>query len=68
MKMSEMRDMTSDELLKLLEDHREGLFNLRFQNAKNRIENPYKMKIMKKDIARILTLLTERKRANKLKD
>jgi len=61
MKMSQIREMTNDELLKMLEDLREGLFNLRFQNAKNRIENPYKMKIMKKDIARILTLLTERK-------
>lgn len=68
MKMTEMRDMTNDELLKLLEDNREGLFNLRFQNAKNQIENPYKMKTMKKDIARILTLLNERKRANKAKD
>ena len=61
MKMSQIREMTNDELLKMLEDLREGLFNLRFQNAKNRIENPYKMKTMKKDIARILTLLTERK-------
>ncbi len=60
MKMSDMRELSNEELIKMLDDLREGLFNLRFQNAKNRIENPYKMKFMKKDIARILTLLSER--------
>jgi len=63
MKMSDMRELNNDELVRMLEDLKEGLFNLRFQNAKNPIENPYKMKVMKKDIARILTLLTERKNA-----
>jgi len=60
MKMSEIRELSNEELVNMLEDIREGLFNLRFQNAKNRIENPNKMRFMKKDIARILTLLSER--------
>ena len=62
MKMSELRELTDDELTQKIEDLREELFNLRFQNARNPIENPLKMRFIKKDIARILTLLTERKR------
>ncbi len=61
MKMSELREMTDDELMQKIEDLREELFNLRFQNVRNRLENPLKMRFKKKDIARILTLLTERK-------
>lgn len=60
MKMSELREFTDDELQQKLEDLREELFNLRFQNARNPIENPLKMRFIRKDIARILTLLTER--------
>ncbi len=60
MKMSELRELTDDELKQKVEDLREELFNLRFQNARNRLENPLKMRFIRKDIARILTLLTER--------
>jgi large subunit ribosomal protein L29 len=62
MKMSELRELTDDELTQKIEDLREELFNLRFQNARNPLENPLKMRFIKKDIAKILTLLTERKR------
>lgn len=61
MKMSELRELTEDELTQKVEDLREELFNLRFQNARNRLENPLRMRFIRKDIARILTLLTERK-------
>ncbi|MBW6516815.1 MAG: 50S ribosomal protein L29 [Candidatus Cloacimonetes bacterium] len=61
MKMSEIRELTDDELKQKVEDLREELFNLRFQNARNPLENPLKMRFIRKDIARILTLLTERK-------
>ena len=61
MKMSELRELTDDELTQKIEDLREELFNLRFQNARNPLENPLKMRFIKKDIAKILTLLTERK-------
>lgn len=60
MKMSELREMTDDELRQKEEDLREELFNLRFQNARNRLENPLKLRFIRKDIAKILTLLTER--------
>ena len=60
MKMSEIRELTNDELKQKVEDMREELFNLRFQNARNRLENPLKLRFIRKDIARILTLLTER--------
>ena len=61
MKMSELRELTEDELKQKVEDLREELFNLRFQNARNRLENPLRMRFIRKDIAKILTLLTERK-------
>jgi large subunit ribosomal protein L29 len=61
MKMSELRELTEDELTQKVEDLREELFNLRFQNARNRLENPLRMRFIRKDIAKILTLLTERK-------
>jgi large subunit ribosomal protein L29 len=60
MKMSEIRELTDDELRQKVDDLREELFNLRFQNARNRLENPLKLRFIRKDIARILTLLTER--------
>ena len=60
MNMSELRELTDYELKQKVEDLREELFNLRFQNARNRLENPLKMRFIRKDIARILTLLTER--------
>jgi len=63
MKMSELREMTDDELMQKVEDLREELFNLRFQNVRNRLENPLKMRVKRKDIARILTLLTERNKS-----
>ncbi len=62
MKMSEIRELTDDELMQKMEDLREELFNLRFQNSRNRLENPLKMRFIRKDIARILTSLTERKK------
>lgn len=60
MKMSEFRELTKEELQVKLDESKEELFNLRFQDATNRLENPMRMKALKKDIARIKTLLTER--------
>ncbi|MCB5230477.1 MAG: 50S ribosomal protein L29 [Candidatus Cloacimonas sp.] len=61
MKASELRELSVEELKTKLEDLREELFNLRFQNARNPLENPLKMRFVRKDIARVLTILTERK-------
>ncbi len=60
MKMSEFRELTKEELQVKLDESKEELFNLRFQDATNRLENPMRMKALKKDIARIKTLQTER--------
>jgi len=60
MKISELRDLTNEEIAKKLQDSQEELFNLRFQKSMNRLENGNKLNEVKKDIARMKTLLTER--------
>ncbi|MEA2097044.1 MAG: 50S ribosomal protein L29 [Candidatus Cloacimonadota bacterium] len=60
MKITDLREMTSDEISQKLHDSQEELFNLRFQKTMNRLENGNKLKDVKKDIARMKTLLTER--------
>lgn len=64
MKAAELRELTTEELGKKLADLKEELFNLRFQHAINQLENPGRIDTVKKDIARVKTLL----RANELKD
>ena len=59
-----MRNLSNAELQKRLKDLKAELFNLRFQLAINQLENPMRIKAVKKDIARVQTLLTE----NKLKE
>ena len=60
MKASEIREMSADELNAKLIDLKSELFNLRFQHAVNQLENPMRIKAVKKDIARVNTLLRER--------
>jgi len=60
MKISELREMTIDELKKELEEKREAYFNLRFQKAKKILENNHAIRHTKRDIARIHTLLREK--------
>ena len=60
MKASEMRNLSNAELQKRLKDLKAELFNLRFQLAINQLENPMRIKAVKKDIARIKTILRER--------
>ncbi|MBN2796175.1 MAG: 50S ribosomal protein L29 [Clostridia bacterium] len=54
------RDMTSKELDSALNDLKSELFNLRFQLATGQLENPLKLKSVKKDIARVNSILRER--------
>lgn len=61
MKASEMRNLSNAELQKRLKDLKAELFNLRFQLAINQLENPMRIKAVKKDIARINTLLRKNK-------
>jgi large subunit ribosomal protein L29 len=60
MKPSELRALTIDELKKKEQDLRKELFNLRFQQATGEIENPLRLYAVKKDIARVLTIMTEK--------
>lgn len=59
-KLVKYRDMTSNELDVTLNDLKNELFNLRFQLATGQLENPLKVKSVKKDIARVNLILRER--------
>jgi large subunit ribosomal protein L29 len=61
MKVNEIRDFTDVELESTLADLKKELFNLRFQNATNQLENPMRISEVKKSIARIKTVMVERK-------
>lgn len=60
MKVDELREYSDLELQHKEEDLKEELFNLRFQKSMNRLENPMRIKKVKKTIARIKTILGER--------
>ena len=55
-----MRDLTNDELERRLVDTRKELFNLRFQSATGALENTARLKLAKREIARILTVQHDR--------
>ncbi|MBQ8121445.1 MAG: 50S ribosomal protein L29 [Ruminococcus sp.] len=57
MKASEINNMTADELNSKLAELKQELFNLRFQHAVNQLENPMRLKAVKKDIARVKTVI-----------
>jgi large subunit ribosomal protein L29 len=58
--ISELRELGDTELLERLESHKEELFNLRFQLATGQLDNPMRIKQVRHDVARILTVLNER--------
>lgn len=58
MRASELKDMTVDELRQKESDFRKELFNLRFQSATGEIQNPKRISAVRKDIARVLTVIT----------
>ena len=60
MKVTELRDMTADQLQAKLKELKSELFNLRFQHAINQLDNPHKISDVKKDIARVMTILQEK--------
>ncbi|HXG58728.1 MAG TPA: 50S ribosomal protein L29 [Thermoanaerobaculia bacterium] len=63
MKTKELREKSVDELHARERELTEQLFKLRFQRATGRVENPMKMRQVRREIARIKTLLGERSRA-----
>ena len=56
----QLRELSDEDLAKSLADRREELFNLRFQDATGALDNTARLKQTKREIARILTLQTER--------
>ncbi len=61
-KPSELRSKTVDELRQDEKDFRKELFNLNFQKVTGEIENPMRIKTVRKNIARILTIINEKER------
>ena len=60
MRARDLRDLTDEELELQLADRRQELFNLRFQSATGALENPARLKLARREIARILTVRNER--------
>lgn len=60
MKTAELRDKNELELTQLLKDLKDELFNLRFQHAINQLDNPMRIHSVKKDIARVMTIIKEK--------
>lgn len=63
MNLPEIREMDREELMEALSEAKEEQFNLRFQVATNQLDNTSRIKDVKRDIARILTVLRERELA-----
>ena len=60
MKIEDIKKMTTEELQKELTSLKEELFKLRFQHATNQLDNPQQIASVKKDIARVKTIIRER--------
>ena len=60
MKVKDIREMTTEELNTKLFDLKKELFNLRFRNATNQLDNPLEIANVKKSIARVKTVIRER--------
>lgn len=60
MKPSELRAMTVEELREKEKELRKELFNLRFRLATGELENPMRIRSVRKDISRVLTVITEK--------
>ena len=61
---SELRAMTVEELKQEEANLRKELFNLRFQKVTGEIENPMRIRVVRKDIARVLTVINEKLKGN----
>ncbi len=66
MRARELRDLTDEELEEKMGETRKELFNLRFQSATGALENSARLRSAKREIARILTVKTERERLGKI--
>ena len=60
MKAKELKNLSSEELAKKLDELKKDLFMLRMQHATNQLDNPMRLNAVKKDIARIMTIIREK--------
>lgn len=60
MKTKDLKELTKEELLKKKRDLKEEMFNLRFQHSTGQLENTARMKVIKKDVARLETILRQK--------
>lgn len=65
MKMEDLKDLTEQELKDVLEDSRAEMNKMRFDHAISPLENPMQLRGKRKDIARMLTEVNKRAKANK---
>ena len=65
MKAKEVRELSTEQLNQKLGELKKDLFNLRLQHASNQLENPLKIGEVKRDIARVKTILRERELAGR---
>ena len=61
MDIREIKELSASELEKAIKEQKEALFNLRFQHSINQLDNPHKIEDTKRDIARVMTILQEKK-------
>lgn len=59
MKMSEIKDLTATELAAKSRDLRQEMFNLRLQQASSQLEKPARLRLLRKDVARIETQISQ---------
>jgi large subunit ribosomal protein L29 len=59
-KATELRNMSASDLEKKLAELKDELFKLRFQHTINQLDNPHKIADVKKDIARVMTVISEK--------
>ena len=60
MKITEIREMSAEQLSAKLVELKKELFNLRFQHAINQLDNPHRIVEVKRDIARVMTILQQK--------
>ncbi|MFZ5645233.1 MAG: 50S ribosomal protein L29 [Bacillota bacterium] len=60
MKVKEIKEMSPEELIKALDDSKDELFKLKFQLATGQLDNPMRIKEVKRDIARVKTIMRQR--------
>lgn len=63
MKVNEIRELSAEEVIKKIDSLQEELFNLRFQAKLGQLANPLQLQMVRRDIARVKTVLNEKKKS-----